>query len=89
MLFPGSLLDERPLVHEKLVDVAPQPSAHPQMLQVRRVDTHSPSSQSTVTFVNAIPPSQANAASSQYIRQPHIHIANAHVYVRSIPIQVE
>lgn len=61
--------------HEKLVDVAPQPSAHPQMPQMRRVETHSPSSQSTVTFVNAIPPSQANAASSDYIRQPHIHIA--------------
>lgn len=61
--------------HEKLVDVAPQPSAHPQMPQMRRAETHSPSSQSTVTFVNAIPPSQANAASSGYIRQPHIHIA--------------
>ncbi|KAG1777738.1 phosphatidylinositol 3 and 4-kinase-domain-containing protein [Suillus placidus] len=61
--------------HEKLVDVVPQPSAHPQMPQMRRGETHSPSSQSTVTFANAIPPSQANAASSDYIRQPHIHIA--------------
>ncbi|KAG2154403.1 phosphatidylinositol 3 and 4-kinase-domain-containing protein [Suillus bovinus] len=61
--------------HEKLVDIAPQPSAHPQMPQMRRAQTHSPSSQSTVTFVNAIPPSQANAASSDYMRQPHIHIA--------------
>ncbi|KAG1752928.1 phosphatidylinositol 3 and 4-kinase-domain-containing protein [Suillus lakei] len=61
--------------HEKLVDVAPQPSAHPQMPQMRRAETHSPSSQSTVTFANAIPPSQANAASSDYLRQPHIHIA--------------
>jgi hypothetical protein len=61
--------------HEKLVDTAPQPSAHPQMPQMRRTETHSPSSQSTVTFANAIPPSQANAASSDYIHQPHIHIA--------------
>lgn len=61
--------------HEKLVDVAPQPSAHPQMPQMRRAEIHSSSSQSTVTFVNAIPPSQANGASSDYIRQPHIHIA--------------
>src|SRR6267154_3248892 len=61
--------------HEKLVDVASQPSAHPQMPQMRRTETCSPSSQSTVTFANAIPPSQVSAASSDYMRQPHIHIA--------------
>ncbi|OAX42520.1 hypothetical protein K503DRAFT_766700 [Rhizopogon vinicolor AM-OR11-026] len=63
-------------VHEKLVDVASQPSAHPQMPQMRRAETAPPSSsQPTVTFVNAIPPSQISAASSSYTRQPHIHIA--------------
>lgn len=62
--------------HEKLVDVASQPSPHPQMPQMRRAETApSPSSQPTVTFANAIPPSQISAASSDYTRQPHIHIA--------------
>lgn len=62
--------------HEKLVDVAPQPSAHPKMPQIRRAETvPSPSSQSTVTFANTIPPSTISAALSDYTRQPHIHIA--------------
>ncbi|KAH7888822.1 phosphatidylinositol 3 and 4-kinase-domain-containing protein [Phlebopus sp. FC_14] len=68
--------------HEKsLIEVAPQPSAHPQMppmSELRRFD-HSAPSQSSVTFAHAIPPSQAHSTSStsasDYARHPHIHIA--------------
>ncbi|KAH7914130.1 phosphatidylinositol 3 and 4-kinase-domain-containing protein [Hygrophoropsis aurantiaca] len=66
--------------HEKsLVDTAPSPSGRPQMplmSELRRPDPTTSTSQSSVTFVNAIPPSQQhNSPHSDYTRHPHIHIA--------------
>ncbi|KAG6378054.1 hypothetical protein JVT61DRAFT_13736 [Boletus reticuloceps] len=65
--------------HEKsFINVAPQPSQRPQMSlmsELRHSDT-SVSSQSTVTFAHAIPPSQASSLPpNDFTRHPHIHIA--------------
>ncbi|KAF9244876.1 phosphatidylinositol 3 and 4-kinase-domain-containing protein [Melanogaster broomeanus] len=62
--------------HEKsLIDVVPQSSTHrqmPLMSELRRTDTST--SQSTVTFAHAIPPSQGTLP-NDFTRHPHIHIA--------------
>ncbi|KAH0827621.1 phosphatidylinositol 3 and 4-kinase-domain-containing protein [Lanmaoa asiatica] len=66
--------------HEKsLIDVAPQPSTRPQMSlmsEIRYSDASAPS-QSTVTFADTVPPSQASSSTllNDFTRHPHIHIA--------------
>lgn len=62
--------------HERsLVDTAPGASANSRMPLMSELRPSDPtSSHATVTFANAVPPSQASMA-SDYTRYPHVHVA--------------
>ncbi|KAL4074043.1 hypothetical protein J3A83DRAFT_4357909 [Scleroderma citrinum] len=64
-------------LEKSLVDTAPGPFAHPRMplmSELRHSDPSS-SSQATVVFANAVPPSQASTMPTDYTRYPHVHVA--------------
>jgi len=59
------------------VDTAPGASANPRMPSMSELRSSNPASSShaTVTFANAVPPSQTSSMPSDYTHYPHIHVA--------------